>query len=119
MGVTRRQRSGAVNRPQVVSPYIAPVARPCHAEALRRTRSGRNSSHHQLRRNVDASVAAGGIFITTTRWQMGVWAPKEFLADPRDGQLLERVGLTDAWKAELCEHARTLTPVTGIAVTCA
>jgi hypothetical protein len=57
-------------------------------------------------------------FVTQTRWQ-AFWTPPEYRADPRYQRLLDRLGLTDAWQAELCQRARGLTPVTGIAVRCA
>ena len=57
-------------------------------------------------------------FVNQTRWQ-NVWWPSGLVTDPRYQQLLERIKLTDQWKTELCQRARTLTPKTGIAVTCA
>ena len=37
---------------------------------------------------------------------------------PAYRHLLDRLNLTDAWKTELCQRAQTLTPATGIPVTC-
>ena len=55
--------------------------------------------------------------VNQTNW-IKLFAPQAFLADPRYKDLLERINLTDEWKNELCSRARTLTPSTGVAVTC-
>jgi len=44
--------------------------------------------------------------------------PEDFKADPRWNSFLERIGLTDEWRQELCRRASTLEPYTGIAVDC-